>query len=134
MSNLIGNAPNQVPTNADLGTMAFRDIDPYSDNFSNTAVVSAGSTTIMDRFLLSSYRTSNYLVQALIGSDVYGGTMLVTHNNSVVSYAYTGNVGNIGVGAGFSAVTSGDYINFQFTNNYGENTTVFFTRTSLNAR
>jgi hypothetical protein len=134
MSNLIGNAPNQVPTNADLGTMAFRDLDPYSDNFSNTAVIGIGSTMVMDRILLSSYRTSHYLVQALIGTEVYGGTMLVTHNNSTVSYAYTGNVGNIDVGAGFAAVGSGDYVNFQFTNNYGENTTVFFTRTSLNAR
>jgi hypothetical protein len=114
--------------------MAFRDVDPYADNFSNSAVISASGTTIMDRVLLSTHRTSYYLVQATIGSDVYGGTMLVTHNDATVSYAYTGNVGNISVGAGFTAVASGDYINFQFTNNYGQDTTVIFTRNSLNAR
>jgi hypothetical protein len=30
MANLIGNAPNQVPTNADLGSMAFEDRTNYA--------------------------------------------------------------------------------------------------------
>jgi hypothetical protein len=134
MSNITGNAPNQVPTNADLGTMAFRDVDPYSDSFSNNAVIAATATTTIDQYPIALYRTSLYFVQALNSAEVYGGTVLVTHNDSTVNYTYTGNVGNISIGAGFGAVVSGDYISFQFTNNYGTDTQVILTRNSLNAR
>jgi hypothetical protein len=134
MSNITGNAPNQIPTNSDLGTMAFQDVDPYTDHFSNSAIISASATTIIDQYPIGQYRTSLYLVQAVNSAEVYGGTVLVTHNDINVNYEYTGNVGNILLGAGFGAAISDDYVTFQFTNEYGNDTQVIMTRNSLNAR
>ena len=37
MTSIIGTDPNQVPTNADLGTMAYQDYDAIAPKFANTA-------------------------------------------------------------------------------------------------
>ena len=54
MSNLIGNAPNQVPTNADLGDLAFQD----------SGYVSMGNLTLDANLTVG----SNATIPTLVGS------------------------------------------------------------------
>lgn len=81
MSNLIGNAPNQVPTNADLGGLAYQDADHAIVGNINieTTLVNSGTTTL----------TGNVTLAA---STTVTGNIFVTTNsydaNAVVNKSY----------------------------------------------
>jgi hypothetical protein len=133
--NLIGNAPNQIPTNADLGTMAFTDVDPFVATRSINVVVSSATTQILDTFGLQQYRTAKYVVQATYSTVVYASEFLLTHDGT---YVYTTEFARLtnqptSLLATFDAVISGDAINFRFTNNVGQDVTVTATRIAINS-
>jgi len=133
--NIIGNAPNQVPTNADLGTMAFTDVDPFVATRSINVIVGAGNTAVLDFFGLQQYRTAKYVVQATYGSVVYASELLLTHDGT---YVYTTEFARLtnqptSLLATFDAVISSEAINFRFTNNVGQDVTVTATRIAINS-
>jgi hypothetical protein len=133
--NIIGNAPNQVPTNSDLGTMAFTDIDPFVATRSINVIVGAGNTAVLDFFGLQQYRTAKYVVQATYGSVVYASELLLTHDGT---YVYTTEFARLtnqptSLLATFDAVISSEAINFRFTNNVGQDVTVTATRIAINS-
>jgi hypothetical protein len=133
--NLIGNAPNQIPTNADLGTMAFTDVDPFVATRSINVIVSSATTQILDTFGLQQYRTAKYVVQATYSTVVYASEFLLTHDGT---YVYTTEFARLtnqptSLLATFDAVISGDAINFRFTNNVGQDVTVTATRIAINS-
>jgi hypothetical protein len=133
--NLIGNAPNQIPTNADLGTMAFTDVDPFVATRSINVIVGAGNTAVLDFFGLQQYRTAKYVVQATYGSVVYASELLLTHDGT---YVYTTEFARLtnqptSLLATFDAVISSEAINFRFTNNVGQDVTVTATRIAINS-
>jgi hypothetical protein len=133
--NIIGNAPNQVPTNSDLGTMAFTDIDPLVATRSINVIVGAGNTAVLDSFGLQQYRTAKYVVQATYGSVVYASELLLTHDGT---YVYTTEFARLtnqptSLLATFDAVISSEAINFRFTNNVGQDVTVTATRIAINS-
>lgn len=133
--NLIGNAPNQIPTNADLGTMAFTDVDPFVATRSINVIVGAGNTAVLDFFGLQQHRTAKYVVQATYGSVVYASELLLTHDGT---YVYTTEFARLtnqptSLLATFDAVISSEAINFRFTNNVGQDVTVTATRIAINS-
>jgi hypothetical protein len=133
--NLIGNAPNQIPTNADLGTMAFTYVDPFVATRSINVIVPSDSTQILDTFGLQQYRTAKYVVQATYSTVVYASEFLLTHDGT---YVYTTEFARLtnqptSLLATFDAVISGDAINFRFTNNVGQDVTVTATRIAINS-
>jgi len=133
--NLIGNAPNQIPTNADLGTMAFTDVDPFVSTRSINVAVPSATTQILDTFGLQQYRTAKYVVQATYSTVVYASEFLLTHDGT---YVYTTEFARLtnqptSLLATFDAVISGDAINFRFTNNVGQDVTVTATRIAINS-
>lgn len=133
--NIIGNAPNQVPTNADLGTMAFTDVDPYVATRSINVTVPSATTQVLDTFGLQQYRTAKYVVQATYSTVVYASEFLLTHDGT---YVYTTEFARLtnqptSLLATFDAVISGDAINFRFTNNVGQDVTVTATRIAINS-
>lgn len=131
--NIIGNAPNQVPTNADLGALAFQDPDPYVGNRSVKIVVPTTTTTVLDRFVFSKYRTVKYVVQATYSTFVYASEILLTHDNVSVYYTEYARLTNQPslLLATFDAVVSGNTVNFRFTNNVGSNVNVTVTRVAI---
>ena len=60
MAKLIGNAPNQVPTNADLGSMAFEDIKNYKNTPAFKATLSANQTLANDTLTRFAFNTKEY--------------------------------------------------------------------------
>jgi hypothetical protein len=98
MSKLIGTAPNQVPTNADLGTMAYLDAHETSiENLSVTGNITVGSppTTSPE---IGGLQVGDGWVQRsyYFGS---GGDRTVTFNADFsylveITYTCTGNYGN----------------------------------------
>jgi hypothetical protein len=133
--NLIGNAPNQIPTNADLGTMAFTDVDPFVSTRSINVAVPSATTQILDTFGLQQYRTAKYVVQATYSTVVYASEFLLTHDGT---YVYTTEFARLtnqptSLLATFDAVISGEAINFRFTNNVGQDVTVTATRIAINS-
>jgi len=94
MSNLVGNAPNQVPTNADLGDLAYQDADyvRVGELLTDSNLNVSGISTV----------TGNIVTA---GNAVVSGNVIATNANinGDVSVA-TGNidlsVGNINVTAG----------------------------------
>jgi hypothetical protein len=133
--NIIGNAPNQVPTNSDLGTMAWQDVDPFVATRSINVIVAAGNTAILDLFGLQQYRTAKYVVQATYGSVVYASELLLTHDGSFVYTTEFARLTNqpTSLLATFDAVISSEAINFRFTNNVGQDVTVTATRIAINS-
>lgn len=131
--NLIGNAPNQVPTNADLGTLAFQDHDPYVDNRSVRIIVPAATTAVLDKFGFNQYRTAKYVVQATYSTFIYSSEILLAHDSTNVyftEYARLTNQPSMLL-AQFTAVVNGSSINFRFTNNVGSDVTVTITRAAI---
>lgn len=133
--NIIGNAPNQVPTNADLGSMAWQDVDPYVATRSINAVVPSATTQVLDTFGTQRYRTAKYVVQATYSTVVYASEFLLTHDGT---YVYTTEFARLtnqptSLLATFDAVINGDFINFRFTNNVGQDVTVTATRIAINS-
>ncbi len=131
--NIIGNAPNQVPTNADLGALAFQDPDPYVENRSVKIVVPTATTTVLDRFVFNNYRTAKYVVQATYSTFVYASEILLTHDNVSVYYTEYARLTNQPslLLATFDAVVSGNTVNFRFTNNVGSNVNITVTRVAI---
>lgn len=133
--NIIGNAPNQVPTNSDLGTMAWQDVDPYVATRSINVIVPSSTTQVLDTFGLQQYRTAKYVVQATYSTVVYASEFLLTHDGT---YVYTTEFARLtnqptSLLATFDAVISGEAINFRFTNNVGQDVTVTATRIAINS-
>jgi hypothetical protein len=134
--NIIGNAPNQVPTNADLGSQAFLDVDPYADSRSTSTQVATGTTVTLDSFGSDSYRTALYTAQAFYGSDVYACTVLISHNGSTVYYKELGNVTSLSLPVStltFDATLSGGVVSFRLANSTGSTVQAIATRTALDA-
>lgn len=133
--NIIGNAPNQVPTNSDLGSMAWQDVDPYVATRSINIIVPSATTQVLDTFGIQQYRTAKYVVQATYSTVVYASEFLLTHDGT---YVYTTEFARLtnqptSLLATFDAVISGDAINFRFTNNVGQDVTVTATRIAINS-
>ena len=133
--NIIGNAPNQVPTNSDLGTMAWQDVDPYVATRSINIIVPSATTQVLDTFGIQQYRTAKYVVQATYSTVVYASEFLLTHDGT---YVYTTEFARLtnqptSLLATFDAVISGEAINFRFTNNVGQDVTVTATRIAINS-
>lgn len=131
--NLIGNAPNQIPTNADLGTLAFQDHDPYVDSKSVRFIVPAATTTVLDKFGLLQYRTAKYVVQATYSTFIYSSEILLTHDNNSVYYTEYARLTNQPslLLATFDAVVNGSSINFRFANGVGSDVNVTITRIAI---
>lgn len=132
---IIGNRPNQVPTNADLGSMAFQDVDPYVNTRSINLVVPSATTSVLDSFSIYQFRTAKYVVQATYSTVVYASEILLTHDGT---YVYTTEFAKLtnqptSLLATFDAVISSDLINFRFTNNVGQDVTVTATRIAINS-
>jgi len=132
---VIGNLPNQVPTNADLGSLAFQDHDPYVDTRSINTVVPSATTTVLDSFNIYQYRTAKYVVQATYSTVVYASEILLTHDTA---YVYTTEFARLtnqptSLLATFDAVISNEQINFRFTNNVGQDVAVTATRIAINS-
>ena len=52
MALLLGTAPNQVPTNSDLGTMAFQDASQYQTTSTVTAAIAAAKAKALAMSLI----------------------------------------------------------------------------------
>lgn len=80
MAQLIGTAPNQIPTNADLGTMAFQDVAAVT-----VGVINVASTS-------SSVSTTTGALEVVggvgIGGSAYVGNRVGFVNTSNVSVVY----------------------------------------------
>lgn len=132
---IIGPLPNQVPTNSDLGAMAYMDPDPYVSTKSINVVVPSATTQVLDIFNVQIYRTAKYVVQATYSTVVYASEILLTHDGT---YVYTTEFARLtnqptALLATFDAVISSDAINFRFTNNVGQDVTVTATRIAINS-
>lgn len=132
--NIIGNAPNQVPTNADLGTLAFQDHDPHVTTRSGKFIVPAATTTVLDTFGLEQYRTAKYIVQANYSTYVYASEILLTHDGTSVYYTEYARLTNQPslLLAAFDAVISSGVVNFRFTNGVGSDVNIIVTRAAFN--
>ena len=122
MAKLIGSAPNQVPTNADLGSMAFEDIKNYKNTpaFSvtaegatipDTAITKvAFDTEIFDtdnafdtstyEFTVPTGKGGKYIIGANCRTDA-----VVNDGEDVRTYIYINNVADIG-GWNYSPATN----------------------------
>ena len=131
MSNLVGNAPNQVPTNADLGDLAYQDADyvrvgdvRVDGTITANTIISAGADSVTISSNLSV--TSNLSV----GSDV-----AVTSNLSVGSdVAVTGNIiaqGNIDLAGSINMSAGNIFLN---TNELSTSANAVVTRGYLDAQ
>lgn len=131
--NIIGNAPNQVPTNADLGSLAFEDHDPYVDNRSVRQTAAAATTTVLDRFSVDRFRTVKYVVQATYSTFVFASEILLTHDRNSVYYTEYARLSNQPslLLATFDAVIVGTQVNFRFTNNVGTDVEITVTRAAF---
>ena len=67
MPKLIGNAPNQVPTNADLGSMAFEDKINYVKNGTYITVDSSENVTFANNIIATEITTSRINIGANLG-------------------------------------------------------------------
>ena len=94
MSNLIGNAPYQVPTNADLGDLAYQDSD-YAIvgnlNIDTTLAVGANATIAGNATIQSNAIITGNVISGNLNTS---GVLSVTGNASVsgnvfLSQAYT---------------------------------------------
>jgi UDP-3-O-[3-hydroxymyristoyl] glucosamine N-acyltransferase len=103
MSNLIGNAPYQVPTNADLGDLAYQDSD-YAIvgnlNIDTTLAVGAnatiaGSATIQSNATIGGNTTVTGNVTG--GNLNTSGVLSVTGNASITGNVTGGNLNTSGV-------------------------------------
>ena len=132
---IIGPLPNQVPTNSDLGGLAYMDPDPYVTTRSINVVAPTATTTVLDSFGTAQSRTAKYVVQATYSTVVYASEILLTHDGT---YVYTTEFARLtnqptSLLATFDAVIASDVINFRFTNNVGQDVTVTATRIAINS-
>ena len=119
MSNLVGNAPNQVPTNADLGDLAYQDADyvrvgdiRVDGGITANTITAAGASAVTITGELSV--TSNL--------SVSGNTTLVEIH--IVSANLSVSSGNVNITTGNINVTNGNiYLNTS-TPGFSPNTVV----------
>lgn len=120
--NLIGNAPNQVPTNADLGEMAYQ--DTYWVRVGNITVdyhtTITGNTTVVGNLILSN-ATSNVLLSGGAGIVITTGN-IQTSGNIIMT---TGNINT----AGNIIITNG---NINTSGNINVNTGNISTSSNIN--
>ena len=94
--NIIGNAPNQVPTNADLGEMAFQDsywvrVGNITVDYNTTIV---GNTTVVGNLIVSS-ASANVLLNNGSNLVITGGNLIMTTGNISTSGNLVMTTGNI---------------------------------------
>jgi hypothetical protein len=112
---LLGTAPNQVPTNADLGTMAFQDAKSVTIEALNTAkdvsingiTVGKGGGSLADNTAVGAYtltaNTTGYY-QTAVGSAALNANTTGANNTGVGFQALLNNTtGNNNTGVGYSA-------------------------------
>lgn len=128
INNIIGNAPNQVPTNADLGELAYQ--DSYWVRVGNITVdyhtTITGNTTVLGNLILSN-SSSNVLLSGGADIAISTGSNIYTDGNILLT---TGNIqtdGNIVVGSTGNVITSGN-INVS-TGNISTNSNINVTST-----
>lgn len=92
MSNLVGNAPNQVPTNADLGDLAYQDADyvragnvTIDGNINANAIVSAGSESITVYGNLTSYGNLTTNGNITTDGNIISSNVITTNDITVTS-------------------------------------------------
>jgi len=101
MSNLIGNAPNQVPTNADLGDLAYQDGNYASlgnvtissnatiANASITVASISGNTSVGGNLAVTGISTHTGNILVTTGNIILNPSQLNTSANSVQPKSYT---------------------------------------------
>ena len=121
MGKLIGTAPNQVPTNADLGTMAYRNFEQLKGTggtVSTVGLYTVHTFTSSSSFTVSTPGIADILIVAgggAGGSDIAGGGGaggFITYTNfNFAAGNYTITVGaggaNAGTNVGYSSVQEG---------------------------
>jgi len=98
MSNLIGNAPYQVPTNADLGDLAYQDSDyAIVGNLNIDTTLSVGANATI---------SGNATIQsnAIVTGNVTGGNLNTAGGLSVTGNATVG--GNVFLSQGYAPLSS----------------------------
>lgn len=102
--NLIGNAPHQVPSNADLGELAYQ--NSYWVRVGNITVdyhtTITGNTTILGNLILSS-STANIVLGSGANLIMSGGSIQLTTGN-ISTGGNINAVGNISTGGNINAV------------------------------
>jgi UDP-3-O-[3-hydroxymyristoyl] glucosamine N-acyltransferase len=96
MSNLIGNAPNQVPTNADLGDLAYQDADHAilgNLNVENSVSIAGpasvtGNATINGNTTLNGNTVTTQNITLTTGNLFLQTTNISTDANAVVNRGY----------------------------------------------
>lgn len=80
-------------------------------NYKGNTLIASASTTEIDRYNLSQYRTVKYVIQAVKGSDVESYETLVTHNGTIASSTTYGvlTLGNT-LGNVSASISSGDVV------------------------
>ena len=137
MSNLVGNAPNQVPTNADLGDLAYQDADyvrvgdvRVDGTITANTIISAGADSVTISSNLSVASNLSVTSNLSVGSDV-----AVTSNLSVGSdVAVTGNIiaqGNIDLAGSINMSAGNIFLN---TNELSTSANAVVTRGYLDAQ
>lgn len=91
MTSLIGNKPNQVPTNGDLGKLAFQDNIPDSSNSFTTLQTFSGSSSS------AALKTSNIKEVITVSATAATGTINFDTTTQSVLYYTTNASGNFTV-------------------------------------
>jgi hypothetical protein len=136
MINLFGTNPSQVPTNADLGTLAYQDADSLVTTRSNSSIIAGGASNItVDNWPVDSHAGASYFVQAYNeGASGYVGQITVSlAAGTGLLYGFSANVGNVDIGAGFTVTSTNSKIYLRYSNVFAHNVHVKMYRTSFNA-
>jgi len=124
MAKLIGNKPNQIPSNGDLGTAAFIDVEqlpvsnPTQDVLDLKAPIAdptfTGDITVGDGIYLGGTGAANYLDDYEEGTwtpDISGASTAgsASYNDRVASYTKIGNLVNVSfyINGTFTSTPSG---------------------------
>lgn len=91
MASLLGRSPSQVPTNGDLGKMAFRDV-PGVLNTLNTAPTLASATTIQPVAPISFVSGTTNVVNITVPQEFVGGGQLTLIPTGLWSTTAAGNI------------------------------------------
>jgi hypothetical protein len=84
MSNLIGNAPNQVPTNGDLGDLAYQDA-----NYASIGNVTISANATISNLSVVGSSTMSGNIQLTSGNIILNPVGLNSSANSVQPKSYT---------------------------------------------
>ena len=102
MSNLVGNAPNQVPTNADLGDLAYQDADyvrvgdvRVDGTVTANTIISAGADSVTISSNLSVASNLSVTSNLSVGSDVAVTGNIIAQGNIDLAGSINMSAGNI---------------------------------------